>query len=143
MFGKMKKTSVLLTLCAMLMLVFGAVLVNWRNWSVDASAYSADSLSRVTFSAVDGTGSTGTEGYAKAVDGRKSSSNFTKWCTAISGNPYIVIKASEQIILSGYDFTTGNDNADATKGAGRNPKNWTLSACSDYNETSNWLVANN
>lgn len=98
----------------------------------------------VTFSAVDGYNAGGdkvNEGYEKSLDGKKTQSNFSKWCAEIANKPYIVIKASEAVIVNGYTFTVGNDNADATKGAGRNPKDWTLEGCNDFNastKTGSW-----
>lgn len=90
----------------------------------------------VTFTAIDGTVNSKTnENYDKALDGKKFGSSFTKWCYDIDANPYIVIKASTNVIVTGYVFTSGNDNADSSKGAGRNPSTWTFSACNDYNES--------
>ena len=92
----------------------------------------------VTFTAVDGFNAGGDkagEGYANVLDGKKTQYNFTKWCAEIADQPYIVIKASETVVLTGYTFTVGNDNADATKGAGRNPKDWTLEGSNDFNES--------
>lgn len=92
----------------------------------------------VTFSAVDGYdagGDKANEGYAKALDGKKTQNDFSKWCAEIANEPYIVVKASETIIVNGYTFTVGNDNADATKGAGRNPRDWTLEGSNDFNES--------
>lgn len=87
----------------------------------------------VTFTALAGVQNKDSEGYAKLIDGKKTKSDFSKWGVSNFSSAYIVIEASEKIVVNGYIFTTGNDNADHT---GRNPKNWTLSACNDYDNTS-------
>lgn len=46
-----------------------------------------------------------------------------------------VFRASEEIYVSGYTITTGNDNATAI---GRNPESWTLYGCNDYESGANW-----
>ncbi len=89
----------------------------------------------VTFTALDGTANNDTQGqgYSKLLDG----SNFTKWCDkigtvdGINYIPYIIFKASKQVIITDYTFVTGNDNSQHT---GRNPKDWTLYGCNNYNE---------
>lgn len=95
----------------------------------------------VTFSALAGTaGVNSSENYDKLVDGKKTESDSTKWGVSNFSNAYIVIEASNRIVLNGYTFTTGNDNATAT---GRNPKDWTLYGCNDYNTANNsgtWTV---
>lgn len=95
----------------------------------------------VTFSALAGTaGVNSSENYDKLVDGKKTESDSTKWGVSNFSNAYIVIEASNRIVLNGYTFTTGNDNASAT---GRNPKDWTLYGCNDYNTANNsgtWTV---
>ena len=89
--------------------------------------------STITFTALDGTASTNTtENYDKLIDGNKMSG---KWCvtsfSSHSNGVYIVFKASERIFVDGYTITTGDDNSEWT---GRNPKNWTLQGCNNYNE---------
>ena len=60
------------------------------------------------------------EGRQKLTDGDTG----TKWCfTFPSGGAYVILKADSAVTISGYSFTTGNDNATET---GRNPKSWTL-----------------
>ncbi|MCI5893411.1 MAG: hypothetical protein MRZ66_08445 [Clostridiales bacterium] len=85
-------------------------------------------ISTITFTALDGTeGATG-ENYDKLIDGDKTS---TKWCVTKFSSAYIVFKASERIFVDGYTITTGNDNS---KNTGRNPQDWTLNGCNDYDE---------
>lgn len=124
-----------ITLMAVLALAFVLCLSSVFVGFSDKTTAKADG---VTFTAVDGYNAGGdkaNEGYEKALDGKKTQQNFTKWCAEIANEPYIVIKASEAVILTGYTFTVGNDNADATKGAGRNPKDWTLEGSNDFNES--------
>lgn len=90
----------------------------------------------VTFTALDGTGNNGAnENYSKLLDGTTK----TKWCDKFAdddGNtyvPYIIFKASEKVVITDYTFVTGNDNA---SNPGRNPKDWVLYGCNDYNESS-------
>ncbi len=114
-------------------IMFGMLCLNGVSAKQQIAVFAEGS---VTFSAIDGTNnSKASENYDKAIDGKKSGSGFTKWCYNISSNPYIVIKASQSVVATGYVFTTGNDNADSTKGAGRNPSDWTLSACNDFNQS--------
>ncbi|MGN0462773.1 MAG: InlB B-repeat-containing protein, partial [Ruminococcus sp.] len=88
----------------------------------------------VEFTALYGTGEDGeNQNYAKAFDAKQS----TKWCDkigTISGKtytPYVIFKASKRVIITDYTFITANDNASYN---GRNPKDWTLYGCNDYNE---------
>lgn len=92
----------------------------------------------ISFSVIDGTNShTSTENWDKLMD----SNTGTKWCLNLdeaSGGVYVIFKASESSCVTGYTFTTGNDTA---KLPGRNPKNWILYGCNNYNETTkkgNW-----
>lgn len=60
----------------------------------------------ITFVAVDGTNNSKTEeNYDKIADG----STATKWCYSVSNSPYVIIKASDYVCLSGYTFVTAND----------------------------------
>ena len=92
----------------------------------------------VEFTALDGTGENGEgENYEKLLDGKKTSSNPSKWCdkigviNGVEYIPYIIFKASQKIIITDYNFITGNDNK---SWLGRNPKDWVLYGCNDYNE---------
>lgn len=115
-FVKKRILSIIISLC----IILGAV---------PFTAYAANTVS---FSAIDGTGGTGSEGYDKLFDGKKTSNNFSKWCIQLPADgAYVVFKASERVSVTGYTFTTGNDNATVN---GRNPKNWVLYACNDYDE---------
>lgn len=92
----------------------------------------------ITFSVIDGTNAPkSTENWDKLMD----SDTGTKWCLNLdeaSGGVYVIFKASESSCVTGYKLTTGNDTA---KLPGRNPKNWVLYGCNNYNETTkkgNW-----
>ncbi|MGN0523939.1 MAG: CUB domain-containing protein, partial [Eubacterium sp.] len=94
----------------------------------------------VTFTALDGTAGAstagGTENYDKLIDGTMD----TKWCVTSFSSAYIVIEASSAIKVSGYQMSTGDDTAKETS---RNPKDWTLYGCNDYNaeaKTGTWDV---
>ncbi|MDD6603378.1 MAG: leucine-rich repeat protein [Eubacteriales bacterium] len=94
----------------------------------------------VTFTALDGTAGAssagGTENCDKLIDG----SVDTKWCVTNFSSAYIVIEASSAIKVSGYQMSTGDDTATETS---RNPKDWTLYGCNDYNtktKTGTWDV---
>lgn len=84
----------------------------------------AEEQAKVTCTAIEGTsGFNNNESYAKLVDGDTK----TKWCCPFGSSVksvYVVFKTSMPVILTGYSFTTANDN-DVCKG--RNPKNWTIS----------------
>ena len=73
------------------------------------------------------------ETYFKLVDGRTTAENGTKWCfTFPSGGAYVILKAESAVTISGYSFTTGDNNATEH---GRNPKSWTLYGS---NKVSDW-----
>ena len=79
------------------------------------------------------------EGYGKLLDGRTD----TKWCVTSFDDAYIIFKTSTAVKASGYTITTADDNE---KFPGRNPKNWILYGCNDYNESSgsgNWKLIHN
>lgn len=86
--------------------------------------------------ALDGTaGNVDSENYENLFDGKKTQDNFSKWCVLPNAEEpaYVVFRTSEPIVLNGYAFVTGNDNAQYK---GRNPKSWTLYGSYDYDETS-------
>ena len=84
----------------------------------------------VTFTALDGTAGVNTsENYDKLLDGTAD----TKWCVTRFTSAYIVIEASSAISISGYQMTTGDDTA---RESARNPEDWTLYGCNDYNAES-------
>lgn len=88
----------------------------------------------VEFTALDGTGEDGADkNYTMLLDGKKTENNFSKWCDKVGGTyiPYIIFKASQKVIITDYTFITGNDNESWT---GRNPKDWVLYGCNDYDE---------
>ena len=85
-------------------------------------------VGEVGFRALDGTNGSGNESYHKLLDGNSA----TKWGVNFSGSAYVIIKSTKMITLTGYAFTTGNDNASYKN---RNPKNWTIYGCNDYDGT--------
>lgn len=93
----------------------------------------------VTFTALDGSGGTGGEGYDKLIDGKKTENDFSKWCVGLpTDGAYIIMEASDCIKVTGYTFTTGNDNANAN---GRNPKSWVLYGSNDwFNGSATWVT---
>lgn len=83
----------------------------------------------VTFTALEGTDNNKNQGPGFLIDGQKTP--YTKWCVHMENDgSYAIIQASEEIIVTGYIFTTGNDNESWN---GRNPKTWTLYGCNNYN----------
>ena len=99
----------------------------------------ASTINEVTFTAVAGTAGETNESFPKLIDGNTS----TKWCVTDFESAYIILEASEAVAVSGYSMTTGNDTADFS---GRNPKNWTLYGCNDYNAetgTGTWTSIHN
>ena len=88
---------------------------------------------KLTLEAVEGTEGFSGEGYGNLVDGKNTAENWTKWCFTWNKGTggisdyligyYVILKAESAVKISGYSFTTGNDNAQET---GRNPKSWTL-----------------
>ncbi len=91
----------------------------------------ADETDAVTFTALEGTSGVSGESYDKLLDGKKTASNGTKWGVSDFNGAYIVFKASKIVVVTGYTFTTGNDNETAT---GRNPKSWVLYGSNNYGE---------
>ncbi|WP_317336791.1 GLUG motif-containing protein, partial [uncultured Ruminococcus sp.] len=74
------------------------------------------------------------EKYTNLFDGDTG----TKWCCGFSGSAYVIFKASEPVKLSKYSIATTNDTIDCL---GRNPLEWTLSACMNYaDENTSWTV---
>lgn len=112
----MKKIlSIVLTLCMVMSLI-------------PAVIFAADVA---TFTAIDGTGGTGKEGYTKLFDVNNSGTNATKWCVQnfSANDTYVVIEASEVVTLTNYTFITGNDTGTYP---GRNPKAWELYGSNNY-----------
>lgn len=73
------------------------------------------------YTALDGVGGTGKEGYDKGFDGDTS----TKVCTneRVSDGSFaywFIIKTGTDLAVNGYSFVTGNDND------GRDPQSWSL-----------------
>lgn len=79
------------------------------------------------------------EEFFNVFDGKKQSSDFTKWCVHET-SAYGVFMTQSQVCLTGYSFVTGNDNEAY---AGRNPKSWTIYGCNDYDfasKTGTWVA---
>ena len=94
----------------------------------------------VTFTAIDGTRGASTAGGTENCDKLFDGDLETKWCVTSFSSAYVVIEASSAIKVSGYQMSTGNDTASETS---RNPKDWTLYGCNDYNadeKTGTWDV---
>ena len=89
----------------------------------------------VTFTAVDGRASqTSYENYTNLFDGKKTAGDYTKYCLSTNNSEvYVVAEASEQVIVTGYTFTTGNDSQSYIN---RNPKSWVLYGSNDYDTNS-------
>lgn len=97
----------------------------------------------VTFTAVDGTAGNTGENYTNLVDNNTN----TKWCvnngdeaSSRFDGAYVVIAASQKIVVNGYTFTTANDNS---KCKGRNPKSWVIYGSNDYDtsaKTGTWTA---
>ncbi|WP_415934584.1 GLUG motif-containing protein [Ruminococcus champanellensis] len=99
-------------------------------------AYRVWAAKSVTFTPIYGTaGVSEEESYDKILDGKKTQDDFSKWCVEYFIGAEAVFRASEEIYVSGYTITTGNDNATAI---GRNPESWTLYGCNDYESGANW-----
>ena len=110
---KKRIISILLSLCMFLSLV-------------PTTAFAVSSEYKVTgYTALEGTAGFSGEGYGNLVDGDTN----TKWCTKNFTDCFIVFAASSAVNVSGYTFTTANDNAENT---GRNPGSWKLYGCNDY-----------
>lgn len=78
----------------------------------------------VTFTAITGSDTYfDSESYENLFDGKKTESDFSKWCCSFSNPRYVIFEASKPGTPVGYTITTGNDNNSAN---GRNPKSWNL-----------------
>ena len=110
-----------------------ALLASAGAWAQYGQIYSG-------FTATNGTGGTGDEGYDKLVDGKFVMGNFTKWGTLAKGTPtdetgsyyWVDFNSDQPIQVSKYILTTGNDNATYS---GRNPKSWVLKGKLNENDT--------
>lgn len=113
---KKRLLSIVLTLCILLCAM--------PTYIISAGT----TIGGVSFYAIDGTQSGNSkESYSKLLD----NDTTTKWCIDITNGVYVIIKASSKVALNGYSFVTGNDTE--TAGQGRNPKDWALYGCNDYN----------
>ena len=78
----------------------------------------------VTFTAITGSDIYfDSESYENLFDGKKTKSDFSKWCCNFSSPRYVIFEASKPGTPVGYTITTGNDNESEN---GRNPKSWNL-----------------
>lgn len=88
------------------------------------------------YTAVNGVGGTGGEGYPSAFDG----SVDTKVCTsdAVGMYWYVVFSTNDPVAVQNYQFTTANDSP------GRNPKSWDLFAMNSETvpayDNANWTL---
>ena len=86
-----------------------------------------------------GTSSTYGEAPSYLVDGKKSSSNHSKWCTStgdkVNGIWYCEFHTESPVQVNGYTITTGDDNFYSNN---RNPKDWVLKA--KVNSSDSWTT---
>ena len=94
---------------------------------VPQAAFAAEA--QVNYIPIAGTVRIGNERYGMLLDGDTN----TKWCVNDFNDAYIIFQTSSAVNVSGYIITTGDDNE---KNPGRNPKNWILYGCNDYDESS-------
>ena len=128
---KFFKNKATIIVCCLVLLVCGMICAQ-AAIPVGENAWADNTYNEnVKFSLLDGQNpSNADEGYAKVYDNDDTS----KYCIQIGQNPYVVFRANAKgTVVSGYKFTTGNDTASHE---GRNPKDWTLYACNDYDATS-------
>lgn len=94
----------------------------------------------LTFTVIDAT--PGDDGHigTNLTDGSKSTSWGMNWTNGTT-KAYAIIKASRKFVADGYTITTGEDNKSYKN---RNPRDWTLYGCNDYDETNktggSWAV---
>lgn len=111
---KRRILSIVLTLCMVITLV-------------PQAAFAAEA--QVNYIPKAGTVKSGNERYGMLLDGDTN----TKWCVNDFNDAYIIFQTSSAVNVSGYIITTGDDNEEYP---GRNPKNWILYGCNDYDESS-------
>ena len=111
---KKRILSIMLAICMVLTLV-------------PQAAFAAEA--QVNYIPIAGTVRIGNERYGMLLDGDTN----TKWCVNDFNDAYIIFQTSSAVNVSGYIITTGDDNE---KNPGRNPKNWILYGCNDYDESS-------
>ena len=119
-----------------LLSVFLSVLMLTSFLQTAVSATGSDgteSTEAVTFTAIDGTAGASNAGGRENFDKLMDGSVDTKWCVTNFTTAYIVIEASQAVSISGYQMTTGDDTARETS---RNPEDWTLYGCNDYDSAS-------
>lgn len=81
-----------------------------------------------TYTYLNGTpGTNDNEGPDKLFDGESD----TKWCVTDFENAYIIFSTKTPVNVNGYAITTGGDS---NTNRGRNPRDWTLYGCNDYNQ---------
>ena len=119
-----------------LLSVFLSVLMLTSFLQTAVSATGSDgteSTEAVTFTAIDGTAGASNAGGRENFDKLMDGSVDTKWCVTNFTTAYIVIEATQAVSISGYQMTTGDDTARETS---RNPEDWTLYGCNDYDSAS-------
>ena len=97
-----------------------------------SAAEGEETAAGVTFTALDGNPEGFNEGNDERYHNLFDGTATTKWCCEFINPSYVIFKASQPIYVSGYTIWTGNDTGE---NPGRNPTEWTLSACNDYDET--------
>ena len=90
--------------------------------------------SYTSFTATNGIGGTGGEGYPSLLD----NNTLTKWCVTHFNGAYIEFCSATPIIPVAYVFTTA---ADTPGFPGRNPKTWAVKA--KLNPNDNWTTIAN
>ena len=96
---------------------------------VTGKGFNSKSTTHSGYTYDGGTSSTYGEAPSYLVDGKKKSSNHSKWCTnagdKVDGIWYCEFHTESAVQVNGYTITTGNDNASEHN---RNPKDWVLKA---------------
>ncbi len=99
------------------------------NKLVTGKGFNSKSTTHSDYTCDGGTSSTDGEDPSKLVDGKKISSNHSKWCTStgdkVNGIWYCEFHTASAVQVNGYTITTGSDNLTWNN---RNPKDWVLKA---------------
>ena len=106
------------------------------NKLVTGKGFNTKSTTHSGYTCDGGTSSTYGEAPSNLVDGKKSSSYHSKWCTStgdkVDGIWYCEFHTASAVQVNGYTITTGNDNASSNN---RNPKDWVLKAKADAGDS--------
>ena len=102
---------------------------------VTGKGFNSKSTTHSGYTFDGGTAST-YEGPSNLVDGKKESSNHSKWCTStgdkVDGIWYCEFHTESAVQVNGYTITTGHDNS---SNYNRNPKDWVLKAKADAGDS--------